>query len=88
VFWHTGGLPGLFGHPEIQKLLSRTDHGSAQSAPWPAAWWPTVADPLAPPIATAFACGKRHPAYPRRPDSRPRMIAVQTVNPSRPSDTV
>jgi L-cysteate sulfo-lyase len=20
VFWHTGGLPGLFGHPEIQKL--------------------------------------------------------------------
>jgi D-cysteine desulfhydrase len=29
VFWHTGGLPGLFGHPEIQKLLSRTDPGSA-----------------------------------------------------------
>jgi L-cysteate sulfo-lyase len=39
VFWHTGGLPGLFGHPaaaalgvagsEIQNLLSRTDPGSA-----------------------------------------------------------
>ena len=27
VFWHTGGLPGLFGHPEIQKLLSRTAPG-------------------------------------------------------------
>ena len=35
VFWHTGGLPGLFGHPEIQKLLSRTDPGSAPSAPCP-----------------------------------------------------
>jgi L-cysteate sulfo-lyase len=88
VFWHTGGLPGLFGHPEIQKLLSRTDHDSAQSAAWPAARWPTVAGPLAPPIATASAHAKRHPAYPRRPASRPRMIAVQTVNPSRPSDTV
>jgi L-cysteate sulfo-lyase len=32
VFWHTGGLPGLFGHPEIQRLLSRTDPGSARSA--------------------------------------------------------
>jgi 1-aminocyclopropane-1-carboxylate deaminase/D-cysteine desulfhydrase-like pyridoxal-dependent ACC family enzyme len=35
VFWHTGGLPGLFGHPEIQKLLSRTVPGSAQSAASP-----------------------------------------------------
>ena len=60
VFWHTGGLPGLFGHPEIQKLLSRTDPGSAQSAAWPAARWPTVTDPLAPPIATASTHGKRH----------------------------
>ena len=26
VFWHTGGLPGLFGHPDDpQRLLSRTD---------------------------------------------------------------
>jgi len=24
VFWHTGGLPGLFGHPEIQKLPNRS----------------------------------------------------------------
>ena len=32
VFWHTGGLPGLFGHPELQKLLSRTVPRSAQSA--------------------------------------------------------
>jgi L-cysteate sulfo-lyase len=24
VFWHTGGLPGLFGHPEIQKLRNRS----------------------------------------------------------------
>jgi D-cysteine desulfhydrase len=29
VFWHTGGLPGLFGHPEIQKLLSRTVPGAS-----------------------------------------------------------
>jgi len=35
VFWHTGGLPGLFGHPEIQRLLSRTDPGSDPSAHFP-----------------------------------------------------
>jgi 1-aminocyclopropane-1-carboxylate deaminase/D-cysteine desulfhydrase-like pyridoxal-dependent ACC family enzyme len=35
VFWHTGGLPGLFGHPEIHKLLSRTDPGSDPSAHFP-----------------------------------------------------
>ena len=35
VFWHTGGLPGLFGHPDIQKLLSRTDPDSAPSAHFP-----------------------------------------------------
>ncbi len=42
VFWHTGGLPGLFGHPEIQNLLSRTDPGLRPVRPFPAARRPTA----------------------------------------------
>jgi L-cysteate sulfo-lyase len=49
VFWHTGGLPGLFGHPEIQKLLYRTVPGSTSVRRVSPARWPAVTECLAPP---------------------------------------
>jgi L-cysteate sulfo-lyase len=64
VFWHTGGLPGLFGHPEIQKLLSRTDPGSARSAHFP----PPTAD-RRPGIAASSSPSPRTPSRPHKGDS-------------------